>query len=181
MKQKIHQLHPELEYTPNTAASKELLTKAAKEAWHSLEDSILVRLSKIMLSHVRTGRWVIYKVLDQQNSWAVGVSNTWLISAKFPVKASFWFSGSLEISLSIRKDYMIRLSGSLPVFLFCHSQLRVIYKILFFTDDYFFCFGSPFKSYLFIRFLAKNLERGNHYITACFYCLLSLCCIRYLF
>lgn len=48
MKQKIYELYPELEHASNTAASKELLIKAAKEAWHSLEDRILVRLSETM-------------------------------------------------------------------------------------------------------------------------------------
>lgn len=53
MKQKIYQLYPELEHAPNKTASKELLIKAAKEAWNSLEDRILVRLSETMPNRVR--------------------------------------------------------------------------------------------------------------------------------
>ena len=53
MKQKVYQLYPELKHAPNTTASKELLIKAAKEAWHKLEDRILVRLSETMPNHVQ--------------------------------------------------------------------------------------------------------------------------------
>ena len=45
MKKKIYKLYPELLKAPNTASTRELLTKAAQEAWHSIENRILVRLS----------------------------------------------------------------------------------------------------------------------------------------
>lgn len=52
MKQKIYELYPELEHAPNTETSKRLLVQAAQEAWHAIEDRVLVSLSESMPNRV---------------------------------------------------------------------------------------------------------------------------------
>lgn len=53
MKEEIYKLYPELLTAPNTASIRELLTKAAQEAWHSIENRVLVRLSTTMPHRVQ--------------------------------------------------------------------------------------------------------------------------------
>lgn len=53
MKQTIYELYPELEHAPNTQSSKQLLIRAAQEAWHMLEDRVLIRLSETMPHRVK--------------------------------------------------------------------------------------------------------------------------------
>jgi len=48
MKQMIYELYPELEHAPHTEASKKVLIQAAQEAWHAIEDRLLVSLSENM-------------------------------------------------------------------------------------------------------------------------------------
>ena len=73
----------ELEHAPNTAASKELIIKAAKETWQSLEDRILFKLSETMPNQVQAvieaDGWY-NEILDWQNNWAVGVGNKMVVS-----------------------------------------------------------------------------------------------------
>jgi transposase len=53
MKAEIYKLYPELEFADNTVETLERLIEAAKEAWHSIEDSILYNLSSTMPHRVQ--------------------------------------------------------------------------------------------------------------------------------
>ena len=52
MKGKIYELYPGLEHAPNTEASKRLLVQTAQEAWHAIEDRVLISLSDSMPNRV---------------------------------------------------------------------------------------------------------------------------------
>lgn len=61
MKQGIYKLYPELEHAPDTEETLRLLIQAAKEAWHTIDQSIQVKLSTTMPHQVKAvievNRW----------------------------------------------------------------------------------------------------------------------------
>jgi transposase len=52
MKQEIYKLHPELEHANDSENTRQLLTQAAKEAWHAIENRVLYKLSVNMPKRV---------------------------------------------------------------------------------------------------------------------------------
>ena len=53
MKQEIYKLYPELEHAPDTEETLRKLIEAAKEAWHAIDQQVLVKLSATMPHRVK--------------------------------------------------------------------------------------------------------------------------------
>lgn len=53
MKQQIYKLYPELEHAADTEETRQSLIAAAKEAWNSIDEHILVKLSTTMPNCVK--------------------------------------------------------------------------------------------------------------------------------
>jgi hypothetical protein len=48
IKAELYRLHPELEYTPDTDETLDVLIRGAQEAWHAIDNGILYRLATTM-------------------------------------------------------------------------------------------------------------------------------------
>lgn len=53
MKAEIYKLYPELEHAPDTEETLHQLVSAAQEAWHAIEERVLVKLSTTMPHRVK--------------------------------------------------------------------------------------------------------------------------------
>ena len=53
MKQEIYKLHPELKHALDTEETHQLLIQAAKEAWHTIDQRVRVKLSTTMPHRVQ--------------------------------------------------------------------------------------------------------------------------------
>ncbi len=53
MKAEIYRLHPELEHADDTVATLNALIRAAREAWHAIDQSFLYNLSVTMPHRVQ--------------------------------------------------------------------------------------------------------------------------------
>jgi transposase len=53
MKREIYKLYPELEFAPDTVATLEALVSAAREAWHTINSSVLYNLFVTMPHRVQ--------------------------------------------------------------------------------------------------------------------------------
>ena len=56
MKKQIYRLYPELERAPDTEETRQELVKAAKEAWNTIYEQVLVKLSTTMPNRVKAVR-----------------------------------------------------------------------------------------------------------------------------
>ena len=61
MKQQIYKLYPNLEHAADTEETRQELIKAAKEAWNSIDEQVLVKLSTTMPHRV--------KAIIEANGW----------------------------------------------------------------------------------------------------------------
>lgn len=61
MKKQIYRLYPELERAPDTEGTRQELIKAAKEAWNTIGEQVLVKLSTTMPNRV--------KAVIEANGW----------------------------------------------------------------------------------------------------------------